>query len=304
LKLKLQSAAYVKSAKQQTNRLQDSRPKLGSKVDSKDLKFDVDFQVGDFKQQTEGLRFFVQNSAEVTNNFRTSNSFGESDTAILAVFDCTSEATAESFSVLEPIFEEVAGGVGAKVSMDFSATEKTLTIKVIVPPEIAALGLGVLETANLNLLDLEVSGDQKNKAFRATFKAALSRNIIELGHEMGAIPDEFVKMVDMYLSSRLRIHLRSPDQVPHPLVKQGFEMATADRSKLSKLSKLLVKEMEEEAKTFFPIAMQLSSIRKVDLAVGNALFTLVVNLPDFIQNFKFDLDASDQSSKESDNESS
>jgi len=284
--MKLQSKAYVKAAAQRGDRLRGSIGRLG-KTDSNDLRADFELQVGTFVSETESIKVSVQNSAEVANTFRTSQGLGDSDTALVVVFECMPETTKETFDLLEPVFQEVASSVGATVSIEFSDSAKTLTGKVTVPPEIAGLALGVLETANLSLFEVQISGDQNNHSFRSTVQTALSRNIIELGHEMGVVPDELVKALDMYLSSRFKMHLRSPEQVEHPLVKQGFTMATTDRSQVAPFAKKLYKELPDEAKAFYPTAMQLSTIKSTHFVIGNALFTALFNLPGVVQLAKF-----------------
>jgi len=291
--MKLQSKAYVKSAQQQGDRLRAL--KLG-KVDSSALRADAEFQVGNFEHETESIKVSVQNSAEVANKFRIAQGLGESDTAVVIVLECLPEATKDTFDLLEPIFSEIASGAGATVSINFDESTKTLTGKATVPPEIAGLGLGVLETANLSLFEVQVLGDQKNAAFKTTVQAALSRNIIELGHEMGAIPDELVKVIDMYLSSKVRIHLRSPQLIEHPLVKQGFQMATSDRSQVAPLAKKFFKELPDEAKAFYPTVMQISTIKSANFVIGNSLFSAGFNLPGLVQLVKFDPEEKEEGS--------
>jgi len=295
LKLKLQSKEYLRSVKSAQGSLTQSRSRLQPKFDasSNDLKFEFEAQVGDFKKETESIKISSQRSNELAAKFRSTHEFQDEATAFVVILETLPEAAEETFSALQPLIEELTAEIGVQASLKFSENDgkKFLTLRATVPPEIAAMGMGILETANLSLLDIQILGDQVNQAFHILVRAALSRNIIELGHEMGALDDILVKVVDMYISSRTKIVLRSPQQIEHPLVQQAFQIAAADRTKASVIAKKkLFKELPEEVQALWPVAMQLSTLKEATAVVGNYLFSIHVNLPGFIQNFKFEMD--------------
>jgi len=104
----------------------------------------------------------------------------------------------------------------------------------------------------------------------------------------------------MYISSKFRVHTRSPHLIDHPLVKQGVQAATSDRSQIAPLAKKMYKKLPDELKAFYPTAMQVSTIRSADVVVGNSLFSARFDLPGVVQLIKFDVDKDEGSGSGSD----